>query len=117
MTFAIVMCTSVIILFVWAMVLRANETEVKNIIFGGREFNVYYESQYSGSMCVINIFEVVHPNRKLFREKYRCSKSFWISDYDTIKQGIYAMLDELEKEEEAEANRMAKWKELDNESN
>ena len=111
---ATITIASTIALFVLAMVLRANEMEKRNIIFGGREFNVYCESQFSGSMCVVNIFEVVHPNRKLFREKYRDSKSFWISDYDTIKQGIYAMLESLEEDEKAEVERIAKWKELDN---
>ena len=111
---ATLVIATTVALFVVAMVLRANEMEKRNIIFSGREFNVYCESQFSGSMCVVNIYEVVHPNRKLFREKYRGSKSFWISDYETIKQGIYAMLDELEKDEEEEAKRMAKWKELDN---
>lgn len=113
---ATIIIASTIVLFVWAMVLRANEMEKRNIIFGGREFNVYCESQFSGSMCVVNIYEVAHPNRKFFREKYRGSKSFWIGDYDTIKQGIYAMLDALEKDEEEEAKRIAKWKELDNDN-
>ena len=111
---ATIIIASTIALFVLAMVLRANEMDKINIIVNGREFNVYCESQFSGSMCVVNIFEVVHPNRKLFREKYRDSKSFWISDYDTIKQGIYVMIDDLEEDEKAEAKRMAKWKELDN---
>lgn len=110
----IIACT--IVLFVWSMVLRANEMEKRNIIFGGREFNVYCESQFSGSMCVVNIYEVVHPNRKIFREKYRTSKSFWIGDYETIKQGLYAMIDKYIKDEE-EAERISnKWKELNNDN-
>ena len=112
--FAIIFTSCVGIMLAIAIACKINAMERRNVIFGGREFNVYYESQFSGSMCVVNIYEVVRPNRKLFREKYRDSKSFWISDYETIKQGIYAMLDELEKDEEAEAKRMAKWRELDN---
>ena len=112
------LCATLIILatitlFGVAMVMRYNEMEKRNILFGGREFNVYCESQYSGTLCSVNIYEVVHPNRKIFREKYRTSKAFWISDYETIKQGIYAMLDEYTKDEE-EAERISnKWKELD----
>lgn len=111
---AITILSATVVIFVVAMIARANEMEKRNILFGGREFEVYCESQFNGSMCSVNIFEVVHPNRKLFRTKYRDTKSFWIDDYETIKQGIFAMLDKYINDEQESERISQKWKELDN---
>jgi hypothetical protein len=112
--FAIIFTSCVGILLAIAIACKMNAMESRNVIFGGREFEVYLESQYGASMCVVTIWEVVRPKWKIFRTKYRDTRSFWISDYETIKQGIYAMIDSYIKDEE-EAERISnKWKELDN---
>ena len=102
----------VMLLFL-AWVLRVRGVEHRNIIFGGREFEVYLNSEFSGRMCTVAIYEVVRPNWKIFRTKYRAYKAFWISDFETIKEGIYAILDDYLHDEE-EANLIeAKWNEVE----
>ena len=90
-----------------------NTKERRNIIFGGREFEVYLSPEVSGKMCAVSIYEVVHPNRKFFRTKYRCYKTFWISDFETIKKGIYAILNDYLHDEEEENLIEAKWNEVE----
>ena len=109
--FAIIFTSCVGIMLAIAIACKMNAMESRNVIFGGREFEVYLESQYSGSMCVVTIGEVVRPKWKIFRTKYRDTRSFWIGDYETIKQGMYATIDSYIKEEEEYAKRMAKWNE------
>ena len=99
-------------LLLLAFVLKAKETEHYNILFGGREFEVYLSPEVSGKMCAVSIWEVVHPNRKIFRTKYRCYKSFWVSDFETIKEGIYAMINSYIIDEQEENLIEAKWSEV-----
>ena len=101
-----------VMLFLLALGLRAKEVEHRNIIFGGREFEVYLSSEFSGRMCEVSVWEVIHPNRKFFRTKYRCYKTFWISDFETIKEGIYAMINKYLQDEEEENLIEAKWNEV-----
>lgn len=100
-------------LLLLAFVLKARETEHYNILFGGREFEVYLSPEVSGKMCAVSIWEVVHPNRKIFRTKYRCYKSFWVSDFETIKEGVYAMIDSYIIDEQEENLIEAKWNEVE----
>ena len=100
-----------VMLFLLAWVLRAREIEHRYILFGGREFEVYLSSEFSGKMCEVSVWEIVHPNRKFFRTKYRCYKTFWVSDFETIKEGIYSVLNNYLREEEEENSIEAKWRE------
>ena len=102
-----------VILFLLAWVLKAGQVEHRNVLYGGREFEVYLSSECSGRMCEVSVWEVVHPNRKFFRTKYRCYKTFWISDFETIKEGIYAILKDYLHDEEEENLIKAKWKEVE----
>ena len=101
-------------LLVIGLIVRSLDVkERRNVIFGGREFEVYLSSEFRGRMCEVSVWEVIHPNRKFFRTKYRCYKTFWISDFETIKEGIYAVLKDYLHEEE-EANLIAaKWNEVE----
>lgn len=103
----------VVALLVIGLAMKCREVrEHRNILYGGREFEVYLSSEFSGKMCEVSVWEVVHPNRKFFRTKHRCYKTFWISDFETIKEGIYAILNDYLHDEE-EANLIeAKWKEV-----
>ena len=107
-----IMCACIMLLLL-GLVLRAREVEHRNIIYGGREFEVYLSSEFRGRMCEVSVWEVVHPNRKIFRTKYRCYKTFWIDDFETIKEGIYSILDAYLREEEEENLIEAKWKEVE----
>jgi hypothetical protein len=101
-----------VMLLLFAFVLKAREVEHRNILFGGREFEVYLSSECRGRMCEVSVWEVVHPNRKFFRTKYRCYKTFWISDFETIKEGIYSVIQSYLIDEEEENLIEAKWSEV-----
>lgn len=101
-----------VMLLLLAIVLKVKEYEHRNIIFGGREFEVYLSSEFSGRMCAVSIYEVVRPNWKIFRTNLPTYKSFWISDYATIKEGVYAMLESYLADEAEDKEICDKWKEV-----
>ena len=104
----------VVVLLVVGIVMKCiNTAECRNVLYGGREFEVYLSPEFSGRMCEVSVYEVVHPNRKFFRTKYRCYKTFWISDFETIKEGIYAILDDYLHDEEESNLIEAKWNEVE----
>ena len=104
----------VVALLVIGLAMKCREVrEHRNILYGGREFEVYLSSEFSGKMCELSVWEVIHPNRKFFRTKYRCYKTFWISDFETIKEGIYAILNDYLHDEVEENLIEAKWKEVE----
>ena len=108
----LVVCIIPMLCFV-ALGIYSDKKERRYVLYGGREFNCYCTSEFSGRMCCVSIYEIM-PNRRIFKEKYRCYKTFWISDFETIKEGVYAMINSYIIDEE-EANLVNdKWKELDN---
>ena len=107
--FAFGMIGCCVMLLLLALVLKAKSYEHRNIIFGGREFEVYLSSEFSGRMCAVSIYEVVRPNWKIFRTKYRTFKTFWISDFETIKEGVYAMIDSYIIDEQESKLIQEKW--------
>lgn len=66
----------------------------------------------SRKMCVVSIYEVVRPSWKIFRTSYQDSKSFWLSDYNTITQGVEKMVECLLAREKEEEERRIKWEAL-----
>jgi hypothetical protein len=111
-----IICACVILVLL-VLVLKAREVEHYNILFGGREFEVYLSPEFSGRMCEVSVYEVVHPHRKIFRTKYRCYKTFWLSDFETIKEGIYAIINSYLIDEEEENLIEAKWNEVEENEN
>lgn len=110
--FWIIFSICLVILVSIAVVLRANEMDKREIFYGGRIFEVYCESYFNGRMCTVSIYEVVHPKSKIFRTKYRDTKSFWIEDYDTIKEGIFATIESYIKDEAEQDEINKKWGEM-----
>lgn len=93
------------------LALHLHERKDKRYVrYGEREFECYCLSELNGKMCGVDIYEIVHPNRKFFRRKHRAYKTFWISDYTTIKDGIYAMIDSYIEDEVKEQMIIQKWK-------
>ena len=104
----------IVVLVVAGIIMKCfNTKECRNVLYGGREFEVYLSSECCGKMCEVSIYEVVHPNRKFFRTKYRCYKTFWISDFETIKEGIYSVIQRYLIDEEEENLIKAKWNEVE----
>ena len=103
----------VVALLVAGIVIKCLDTkERRNILYGGREFEVYLSSECCGRLCEVSVYEVIHPNRKFFRTKYRCYKSFWVDDYETIKEGIYAVIERYLRDEKEDNLIEAKWNEV-----
>lgn len=111
LTFIIIMGIIIIFLGVCGYVYYLNNTDKRYVLYGGREFYCWCEGAFSGKMCCISIYE--YFPKKIFKNKYRAYKSFWIGDYETIKAGIFAMIEEYIKEEEEESKLTVKWKEFE----
>lgn len=114
MDFAFLFIIWIVILVIVGIVLRCVEypTDRKYVLCSGREFEVRLSPELQGAMCAVSIYEIVHPNRKFFRTKYRGSKTFWISDFETIKEGVCAMIDSYIIDEEEERLINEKWNEV-----
>ena len=88
----------------------------KNIIErNGRTFELVtaMEAGFHGERARVYIYEVIRPNARFFRTRWLDSKGFWISDFPTIMDGIYCMLDRLLVEEYAERQTQKKWEEFE----
>ena len=110
---AIIIIIATVILVCVAIFFANREVDHREILYGGRVFEVYCNAQ-GNYMCGVSIYEVKHPDRKIFRTKYRDTKYFFIDDYETIKEGIYAMLKDLEEDEQISNAHADKWKEFKN---
>lgn len=108
----IILVECILILGFVAYNIYKDNKEKRVVLYGGREFNCYCTSEYRGHMCCVSIYEVI-PNRKFFKEKYRAYKTFWIDDYETIKEGLYAIIEDYIQEEKDEEIVTKKWAELD----
>lgn len=111
MIFWICFGLSMFALIILAVVLRMNEIDKREVLYGGRLFETYCTSQFSGHMCSVSIYEVIHPNRKIFRCKYRDTISFWVNDYETIKEGIYQCIEQYIQKEKEDNEIIKKWEE------
>ena len=81
------------------------------ISYDNRTFEAYVGSLGLG-LAEVSFYEVVRPTWKIFRTKLPCYKSFWISDYPTIKEGVYAMLENYLADEAEDKKICDKWKEV-----
>ncbi len=61
------------------------------------------------AMCEVSIYEVVRPNWKIFRTKYRDTYYFSVDDFDTIKEGVEIGVEQLLKEELHAKEVAKKW--------
>lgn len=112
LTFVIVM-SAIVVFFGWCgYIYYLDNTNKKYVVVGNREFYCWCEGAFSGKMCCVNIYEYYH--RKLFKNKYRAYKTFWVDDYDTIEEGMRDMVKAYIKEEEEENKLTAKWNKFKN---
>lgn len=86
---------------------------VKKIIFTheNRTFRAEIRPSWRDMGCVY--FYELKPNAKIWKWRYRDSFDFWVTDYDTIEQGVR---DKFAKMMGEEAHRIAiakKWSEFD----
>lgn len=109
-TFIIMMCAISCFFLVCALIYCNDNKNKKYVVIGNREFYCWCEGAFSGSMCCVSIYEYHH--RKLFKNRYKAYKSFWIDDYATIEDGVYDMVKAYLEEEEREKRIMEKWKNL-----
>ena len=84
------------------------------IVLNNRNFEVEVVPELRGCMANVTIYEVTRPKWKLFRCSYRCYKTFWITDYETITEGVVEMVKKYLEEEALEKGITLKWKEFEN---
>ena len=78
-----------------------------------RKFICNIGSEFGGAMCCVQIWEEVRPNWKMFRNRYCTYKTFWISTYKTIREGIERQVERYLKDEIEDDILEAKWAELE----
>ena len=62
----------------------------------------------------VDIREVIRPHWKFFKtEFFSYSKWFWLSDHETIEEGVYSILEKKYKEENEAKEIQKKWKEFE----
>ena len=83
------------------------------IVLSNRNFEVEVVPELSGSMVSVAIYEVTRPKWKLFHCSYRCYKTFWVTDYETITEGVVEMVKKYLEEEVFEKEIILKWKEFE----
>lgn len=87
---------------------------MKKIYFlDGKQYEVIVrpDGQY---LVTCSVYEVTHPNRKIFRTKYLDTKTFFIEDYLSIEIGVKTILGKVLLAKADEAERRKKWKEFEN---
>lgn len=84
------------------------------VSINNQEFDCYACSQ-GCNIVSVNIWEITHPQRKIFRSKYRDTKYFFLDDYDSIASGIYNQVEEYLQEQAQENARINKWKDFEKE--
>ena len=83
------------------------------IVMNNRNFELEVEPELGGNMVSVLIYEVVRPKWKIFRCTYRCSKTFWVDEYETITEGVVNMVRKFLEEEALEKGIILKWKEFE----
>ena len=78
-----------------------------------RKFICNIGSEFGGAMCCVQIWEEVRPNWKIFRNRYCTYKTFWISTYKTIREGIERQVEHYLEDEREDEIFEAKWAELE----
>lgn len=78
-----------------------------------RKFICNIGSEFGGSMCCVQIWEEVRPNWKIFRNRYCAYKTFWLSTYKTIREGIERQVERYLEDEREDEIFEAKWAELE----
>lgn len=62
----------------------------------------------------VYIREVIRPHWKFFKtEFFSFHKWFWLSDHETIEEGVYSVLEKKYKEENEAKEIQKKWKEFE----
>ena len=107
LTFIIMLGAITVFFGVCGYIHYLDNTDKRYVLYGDREFYCWCEGAFSGKMCCVSIYE--YFPKKIFKNKYRAYKTFWIDDYETIKAGVFAMIEEYIKEEEKENKVIDKW--------
>lgn len=77
--------------------------------YDNRQFACYVGCGCISGMAEVIIYEL-RPTKKLFKEKYVDSKSFWLDDFETISKGVVDCLAEVITEENERKKLQEKWK-------
>jgi hypothetical protein len=79
------------------------------IVLDNRNFEVEVTPELNYGMVSVAIYEVVRPKWKIFRCTYRGYKTFWVTDYETIAEGVAEMVKRFLEEDKREKEIILKW--------
>lgn len=82
------------------------------IVLDNRNFEIEVTPELNYGMVNVAIYEVVRPKWKIFRCTYHGYKTFWVTEYDTITEGVVSMVQKFLREEALEKGIMLKWEEF-----
>lgn len=85
---------------------KANIYEVEGRTF---ELVTVCVAGLGGCMAETYVYEVIRPNWKFFRTRSVDSKTFWVDEYASIKDGEMEMLARILLREKEEKERREKW--------
>ena len=77
------------------------------------EVTTVLEEGFHGEIAHTFIREVVRPNWKFFRTRMIDDKMFWVFDYETIQEGVKAMLIRVLSREQELAEIRQKWSDFE----
>lgn len=85
--------------------------KTETYFFDGRTFEVttVLEAGFHGEMAHSFIYEVIRPHARFFRTRLVDDKTFWVSDYETIQEGVKTMLTRVLSREKELAEVRQKW--------
>ena len=76
--------------------------------YNGERYELDAHMGCFGCMIEVNIKRVIHPNWKIFRTITEDTRSFFISEYETIEEGCKSCFEKFKKEYEMEVETQKK---------
>lgn len=80
----------------------------------GRTFELSAHRDFHGAMICYSIDEVVRPSWKIFRTKYCDSGMFWLSDFDSVEDGLLCQLSKYLESEQYDLENLKKYQDFVN---
>ena len=79
----------------------------RTFVMDNREFETVAKLTFN-IVVDVDVYEVVHPERKFFRRKFLGSKCFLFDDFETVEEGVIECIAKILKNEESRKNDLKK---------
>ena len=78
-----------------------------------REFETKASLVFYNTLVNVDVYEVIHPERKFFRKKFLGSKCFLFDGFETVEEGVIDCIAKILYEEEVKKNDQKNGKAID----